>query len=112
MKLRASFTYRKFDCGGNTMTEWVFAEKSPPDELAQMHFFSIQKIQGERAIEFRIAVYEYATKNHLSMRFFAQAEKQTNQRTLPFTPVGWGQTLLQALSECVDAVHRFPYEGE
>lgn len=94
------------------MTDWVFAEKQQSDELARLHFFSIQKIQGDSAIEFRIAVYEYATKNHLSMRFFAQAEKQTNQKTLPFTPVGWGQTLLQALSECVEAVHRFPYEGD
>jgi hypothetical protein len=35
------------------------------------------------------------------MRFFAQADKQTNQRTAPFTPVGWGSTLLKALTECV-----------
>lgn len=94
------------------MTDWVFAEKQPSDELAQIHFFSMQKLQGDRAIEFRIAVYEYATKNHLSMRFFARAEGQTNQKTAPFTPVGWGQTLLHALRECVEAVHRFPYEGE
>jgi hypothetical protein len=94
------------------MTDWTFAEKLPSDELAHLHFFSMQKIQGDRAIEFRIAVYEYATKNHLSMRFFARADTQTNQKTLPFTPVGWGQTLLQALAECIEAVHRFPYEGE
>ena len=24
---------------------------------------------------------------------------------------GWGGTLLKALSECVSAIHRFPYEG-
>jgi hypothetical protein len=94
------------------MTDWTFAEQKPSDELAQLHFFSMQKIQDERSIEFRIAVYEYATKNHLSMRFFAQADRQTNQKTLPFTPVGWGQTLLQALAECIQAVHRFPYEGD
>ena len=94
------------------MTDWIFAEKQPSDELAQLHFFSIQKIQGDRTIEFRIAVYEYASKNHLSMRFFARAEQQTNQKTAPYTPCGWGQTLLQALGECVDAIYRFPYEGE
>jgi hypothetical protein len=94
------------------MTEWIYAEKQPSEELAQLHFFSMQKIQGDRSIEFRIAVYEYATKNHLSMRFFALAERQTNQKTAPYTPCGWGQTLLQALRECVDAVYRFPYEGE
>ena len=94
------------------MTDWVFAERQPSEQLARLHFFSIQKVQGEQTVEFRIAVYEYATKNHLSMRFYAQSEKQTNQKTLPFTPVGWGQTLLQALSECVDALPRFPYEGD
>jgi hypothetical protein len=31
---------------------------------------------------------------------------------MPFTPVGWGGTLLQALSDCMRAVRRFPYEGE
>ena len=45
------------------------------------------------------------------MRFFAQADKQTNQNTAPFTPIGWGSTLLKALSECIRAIHRFPYEG-
>ena len=39
-------------------------------------------------------------------------DKQTNQKTLPYTPNGWGLTLLQALSECVKAMQRFPYEGE
>jgi hypothetical protein len=46
------------------------------------------------------------------MRFFAQADKQTNQKSAPFTPTGWGESLLQALSECVRAIHRFPYEGD
>jgi hypothetical protein len=45
------------------------------------------------------------------MAFFAQADEQTNQKTAPFTPTGWGSTLLKALSECVQAIHKFPYEG-
>ena len=36
-------------------------------------------------------------------------DKQTNQKVLPFTPCGWGNTLLIALEECVKAVNRFPY---
>jgi hypothetical protein len=45
------------------------------------------------------------------MEFLAQADKQTNQKTAPFTACGWGPTLTDALAECVKAVHRFPYEG-
>ena len=94
------------------MAEWTFAQINESDELAQLHFFCVNKLQGDRVIEFRITVKEYATPNHLSMRFFAEADKQTNQSTVPYTPNGWGQTLLQALSDCVKAVNRFPYEGE
>ena len=94
------------------MTDWTFAETDPDDELARLHFFSVQKRVGERKIEFRIAVHEYATRNQLGMRYFAQADKLTNQKTVPFAPFGWGQTLLQALTECVESIHRYPYEGE
>ena len=94
------------------MAEWTFAEAQPSDELAQLHFYSMNKRQGDRTIEFRITVHEYANPNHLNMRFFAEADKQTNQKTVPYTPSGWGQTLLHALSDCVKAVHRFPYEGD
>jgi hypothetical protein len=91
--------------------EWTLVETSPSDEFAQLHFFSIKKSQGDQAIEFRITVYEYCTHNKLSMRFFAQADKQVNQKTAPFTPFGWGRTLLEALSDCVKSISRFPYEG-
>ena len=94
------------------MAEWTFAQSRPSDELAQLHFFSVNKQEGDRIIEFRITVKEYATPNHLSMRFYAEADRQTNQKTAAYTPNGWGQTLLQALSDCVKAIHRFPYEGE
>jgi hypothetical protein len=94
------------------MAEWTFAQSQSSDELAQLHFFSVNKQQGDRIIEFRITIKEYATPNHLSMRYYAEADKQTNQRTAAYTPNGWGQTLLQALSDCVKAIHRFPYEDE
>jgi hypothetical protein len=94
------------------MSEWTFAQTQPSDELAQLHFYSINKREGEKTIEFRITVREYATPNHLNMLFFAEADKQTNQKTAAYTPSGWGQTLLQALSDCVRAIQRFPYEGE
>jgi hypothetical protein len=95
-----------------TTHEWTFADLEPDDELAQLRFFSMKKRQDGQTIEFRITVYEYTNRNKLSMRFFAEADKQTNQKTAPFTPIGWGETLLEALRECVAAVHRFPYEGQ
>jgi hypothetical protein len=94
------------------MSEWTFAQSDKAEELAQLHFFSINKRQGDQIIEFRVTVKEYATPNHLHMRFFAEADKQTNQKTAPYTPNGWGPTLLQALSDCVKAIQRFPYEGD
>ncbi len=71
----------------------------------------MKKRQPEGDIEFVITVREYATGQEKGMHFFAETDKQTNQKTAPFTPCGWGGTLLKALSECVKAVHRFPYEG-
>jgi hypothetical protein len=93
------------------MQEWTFAQRDPSEELAQLHFFSMKKRQGNREIEFRITIREFATPNSQAMLFFAQCDKQTNQSTAPFTPCGWGSTLLGALSECIQAIHRFPYEG-
>lgn len=95
------------------MQQWTLAQTDSSEKLAQLHFFSVKKRQPEGEIEFVITVHEYATpREDQSMRFFAQADKQTNQKTAPFTPCGWGSTLLKALSECVQAVHRFPYQGE
>ena len=93
------------------MNEWTFAQTDPAEELAQLHFFSMKKKQPGKEVEFVITVKEYAVRNPLHMAFFAQADKQTNQKTAPFTPSGWGETMLAALSECVHAIHRFPYEG-
>ena len=98
--------------GAARMSEWTFAQTDTAEELAQIHFFSVNKLDGQRVIEFRITVKEYATPNHLSMRFYAEADKQLNQKTAPYTPNGWGPTLLQALSACVKAVQRFPYEAD
>ena len=94
------------------MSDWTFAQTQPSEELAQLHFFSIKKRQPDGEIEFVITVKEYVERNQYHMRFFAEADKQTNQKSAPFTPFGWGESLLQALSECVQSIHRFPYEGE
>jgi hypothetical protein len=94
------------------MAEWEFAQSDPSEELAQLHFFSVKKKQTGGDIEFRITVREFVARDeNRSMRFFAEADRQTNQSVAPYTPTGWGSTLLKALSECVKAIHRFPYEG-
>jgi hypothetical protein len=72
------------------MTDWTFAEQKPSDELAQLHFFSMQKIQDERSIEFRIAVYEYATKNHLSMRFLPRRPANEPENVAVYA-CGWAR---------------------
>ena len=94
------------------MKEWAFAQTHPAEELAELHFYSMKKVQGDREVEFVITVKEFNTPAEPAMRFFAKADRQTNQKTAPYTPAGWGKTLLEALSECVRAVNRFPYEGD
>ena len=94
------------------MGEWEFAQTDAAQELAELRFYSMKKVQGEKTIEFRITVREFAPRNQLSMRFYAESDKQTNQKSVPYTPTGWGPTLLKALSDCVREIERFPYEGD
>jgi hypothetical protein len=77
-----------------------------------LHFFSMKKKHGNSEVEFVITVREYVKPKDPSMPFFAQADKQTNQRTAPYTPSGWGTSVLEALSSCMDAVRRFAYEPD
>lgn len=94
------------------MAEWQFAHAEPEEQFAQLHHFSMVQKRDGREVEFVITVKEFVKATDPAMKFFAQADKQTNQKTMAFTPVGWGGTLLQALSDCMRAVRRFPYEGE
>ena len=93
------------------MREWTFAQREDSEELALLHFFSIKKRQPSGEVEFHITVKEFASPQQQAMQFFAMADKQTNQKTQPYTPCGWGTTLLAALTACVQAIHRFPYKG-
>jgi len=94
------------------MKEWGFAQTHPAQELALLHFFSVKKQQAGGEIEFRITVKEYVTPKEPTMHFLAQADKEINQKTAAFQPIGWGKTLLDALAECICSINRFPYEGE
>ena len=90
----------------------MYAQMDPAEELAQLYHFSFTKRQPDGDIEFLITVKEFASRNALHMRFYAQADKQINQGTAAFRPFGWGDSLLNALSECLRAIRQSPYEGE
>jgi hypothetical protein len=93
------------------LDDWKFAQREDSERLAKVHYFSMQKQQGSDEIEFVITVREYVKPKDPSILFFAQADKETNQKTAPYKPCGWGRSLLEALSKCMDEIRRFPYEG-
>jgi hypothetical protein len=94
------------------MSEWVFAQSNPTQQLARLHYFSTKKLQDGQEIEFVITVREYITPPDPSMKYLASTDKQTNQKVSAYTPSGWGDTMLKALSECLSSIERFPYEGD
>ena len=93
------------------MEDWTFAQTDEAEKLAKLQYYSITKKQGDQEIEFVITIKEFRPGADQSMRFFARADKETNQKTAPYTPTGWGSNLLQALSACIKEIKRFPYEG-
>jgi hypothetical protein len=94
------------------MEDWGFAQTHVSQQLAELHMFSVTKVQPGGEVEFIITVKQYVTPKEPTMHFFAQADKKINQNTAPYRPNGWGKTMLEALSECIKAINRFPYEGE
>ena len=93
------------------MNDWVYAQSHPSEQLARLHQFSLlKKTPSGAEVEFTITVKEFATPKDGALVFFAQADKQTNQAVAPYTPCGWGKTLLAALQECVREINRFPYQ--
>jgi hypothetical protein len=95
------------------LTDWKFAQKNASEELALLHHFSFIKQQPGAEVTFLITVKEFVTppKGQFA-RFFAQADKEVNQKTAPIVPTGWGVSLLDALSDCTRMIRDFPYEGE
>ena len=91
------------------MSDWEFAQAEPEQQLAKLHHFSMVKRQDGEDVEFTITVKEYLTPKDPAMGYFAEADKQTNQGVAPYTPIGWGKTLLAALAQCMREVERFPY---
>jgi hypothetical protein len=96
------------------VSDWRFAQKHVTEELAQLHLFSFKKCQKPCDVSFVITVREFAVPPPGQfVRFFAQADKPVNQNVAPFLPTGWGNSLLDALSDCVRVIREFPCdEGE
>jgi hypothetical protein len=95
------------------LNDWKFAQKDASEELAMLHHFSFKKQQSGAEITFLITVKEFVTPPEGQFaRFFAQADKEVNQKTAPIVPTGWGPSLLDALSDCARIIRDFPYEGE
>jgi len=95
------------------MTDWMYMQEKPSEQLAQLQYFSFLKQQQDMAIPFIITVKEFAAPppgQHL--RFFAEADKALNQKTASFVPCGWGNSLYSALGDCLRLIRQFPYEGE
>jgi len=94
------------------VAEWVHAQTDPAEELAQLHYWSFKNRQSNVEIEFVITVKEFASRNALQMRFYAQADKEVNQRVAAFRPFGSGDSLLHALGECIRSIRQYPYEPD
>jgi hypothetical protein len=92
------------------LSDWQYAQEKPTERLCKIEHYSMLKQQAGGYVEFLITVREYVSPPDPAMRFLAQADKQTNQKTAPYTPMGWGSSLLQALAECMKGVRKFPYE--
>lgn len=93
------------------MSDWKYVQRDPSEALAKLHFFSVKKKHASGEIEIRITVQEFATPEIGALQFFAMADVELNQKTAPFRPSGWSDTLTGALSECMKNIRRFEYEG-
>ena len=81
-------------------------------ETDGLHIIPAAQDLAGAEIEMVITVKEFITPPLGALKFFAQTDKQTNQSVAPYTPCGWGTTMLEALSTCIREIHRFPYQSE
>jgi hypothetical protein len=93
--------------------DWRFAQKNPSEELAQLHHYSFKKCVSGVEVNFIITVKEFAAPppgQHF--KFFAQADKEINQKIAPFLASGWGASILEALTGCTRSIREFPCESD
>ncbi len=92
------------------MDEWKMLQKDPSEALAKIHNFAFTKQHAGGEIEARITVKEFASAKTTDMKFYACADVELNQKTMPFKPCGWGESLFCALSDCIRNLRRFDFE--
>ncbi|HTS76031.1 MAG TPA: hypothetical protein VMG40_07500 [Bryobacteraceae bacterium] len=94
------------------MDDWKYLQKDPSEELSRLYYFSVKKKHPSGEIDVLITVKEFATPGIGKMQFYATADIELNQKTAAFQPVGWSDNLTAALSECLNNIRRFEYQGE
>ena len=95
------------------MSDWVYLQAEPAEQLMQLHHFSILKAHVGGTVAITITVKEFAVPPPgQRLRFFAEADRPMNQKNAPFVPCGWGNSLFSALGDCVRLIRQFPYDGE
>lgn len=92
------------------LSDWVFAQRDAAQQLCQLHQFGIKSQQASGEVEFIITVREYVTPPDPTMKFFAQADKQTNQSvaTLRPPPVGERQWWKRSTSASAPSATSLP----
>jgi len=95
------------------MSDWVYLQANPAEELMRLHEFSIVKVQTAGNVTFAITVKEFAVPPPgQRVRFYAEVDKAVNQKAAAFVPCGWGESLFSALGDCVRLIRQFPYDSE
>jgi len=92
------------------LAEWNYVDTEPGEGFCQIRYFGYVKKCPAGDVEFLITLREYVHPPDPALKYFAQADKETNQKTAPFAPFGWGGSAGSALLECVKSIRRFPYE--
>ena len=94
------------------MSDWVYLQANPAEELMRLHQFSMVKVQAAGNVTFAITVKEFAVPPPgQRVRFYAEADKAVNQKVAPFVPCGWGESLFSALGDCVRLIRQFPCDA-
>jgi len=95
------------------MSDWVYLQANPAEELMRLHEFSIVKVQTTGNVTFGITVKEFAVPPPgQRVRFYAEADKGVRQKAARCVACGWCEALFSALGDCVRLIRQFPYDSE
>lgn len=93
--------------------DWEFIETHAEEAFSRIEYFGFKKPMPDgTSVDFVVTLHHYRLRPDPAMSFFAQADKQVNQKTAPYTPSGWCSTAQEALWECLKSIRKFPYQPE